>query len=104
MQQLTSTVAELVETHAFLFNRTSIFKTVLLLMQAVEKYKHLDGAAKKQVVISAVEGLMGADCGDAMSEILAHVIPPMIDSIIDMDKGVFRINKTSWFLSCCRST
>jgi hypothetical protein len=99
-----TTIAELVESHTFLFNRTSIFKTVLLLMQSVEKYKHLDGDAKKQVVISAVEGLMGEDCGDAMSEILAYVIPPMIDSIIDMDKGVLRINKTSWFLSCCRST
>ena len=78
---------------------TNIMNVVLSAMITMEKYKMLSGNQKKQTVIDILNFIVDeTDKHNEFDEIIKALIPTIIDTVIEADKGKLKIKKA--FLCC----
>lgn len=90
------------------FTSSNIISIVIYLMQIVEGYNDLSGKEKKELVIEVLNKFIDENVDDEKEEnelkfLVRITVPPLIDSIISLDKRELKI-KTEKCLSkifCC---
>lgn len=90
------------------YSDRNMTKILIELMKLVETEKSLSGLGKKFLVLNLLEKLINDSEEENKQElkILVHsILPGVIDTIIDVDKGILSINKNinkqSKNLFCC---
>lgn len=77
----------------------NLMNVVIMCMVTLEKYKNLDGQQKKQTVIDILIFIVDqTHKNDEFDVIIKALIPTVIDTVIEADKGKLRIKKK--FLCC----
>tara|TARA_B100000427_G_C15370669_1_gene534194 strand:+ start:408 stop:725 length:318 start_codon:yes stop_codon:yes gene_type:complete len=77
----------------------NIMNVVLMSMVTLEKYKMLSGNQKKQTVIDILTFIVDeTHQNDEFDIIIKALIPSVIDTVIEADKGKLKIKKS--FLCC----
>lgn len=78
-------------------------------MSVVDK-EDIPGSDKKSIVIEALKLIIGRFVTDeAIAKVIVELLPSMIETIIDVSKNIYEINKKEkcctpsyWRLLCCR--
>lgn len=81
-------------------NRENICQILIFTMQFVETFPDLTGNDKKHIVFQAFEKVLEKTQGD---NTLLLLLPNMIDSMINLDKGNVSIHLSPQTISCCMS-
>ena len=82
---------------------------VVNVMGAVEKLRYLSGQEKKELVVEVVdmivENFVGEEDKDAVSLAVRTILPSLIDTVVQVSKGLGNLNKKSLkkMFSCCNS-
>lgn len=104
---LIETIAPVVEE----MNIENVMKILPQLIKHVQKYKQLTGQQKKNMIISMLKHIVDVTDGPGNDElwdpIIKRLIPSIIDTLVEIDKGKLRLNTKpcKWGLglfSCCR--
>ena len=85
------------------FSINNLMSILPQLMKHVKKYKSLSGLEKRSMVISMLKHIIDITDGpgnDALWDpILKNLVPSIIDTLVEVDKGNLRINRNN---SCMR--
>lgn len=78
------------------FTLSSMMEVMPKLIKHVQKYKNLSGTEKKNMVVGMLRHIVDITDGpgdDAVWDpILKELIPKMVDTIVDLDRGVLKLN------------
>ncbi len=85
------------------FSINNLMSILPQLMRHVKKYKSLSGFEKRTMVISMLKHIIDITDGpgndDLWDPILKKLVPSIIDTLVEVDKGNLRINRNN---SCLR--
>ena len=85
------------------FSINNLMSILPQLMKHVKKYKSLSGIEKRTMVISMLKHIIDITDGpgndDLWDPILKRLVPSIIDTLVEVDKGNLRINRNN---SCMR--
>ena len=85
------------------FSINNLMSILPQLMKHVKKYKSLTGLEKRTMVISMLKHIIDITDGPGNDElwdpILKKLVPSIIDTLVEVDKGNLRINRNN---SCLR--
>jgi hypothetical protein len=86
------------------FSLDNIITLVPRLIQHVENYKNLSGENKKNLVIKMLNHIIDVtDCpgdDDILDPIMKRMVPPLIDTLIEVNSGQLKLKKKPSFMKC----
>ena len=68
---------------------------VIYLMRATNDIRGIEGHHKKRIVVAYIEPYL-----DESNMSWKEIIPDIIDSFVEIEKGNVKINKDSWYSKC----
>ena len=84
------------------FSINNLMSILPQLMRHVKKYKSLSGIEKRAMVISMLKHIIDITDGpgndDLWDPILKRLVPSIIDTLVEVDKGKLRINRKNSFM------